>query len=62
MIQPHINVSEVNEVCVLSGNPQRVPKIAEQLIEATQIADNRGLVVYNGKTPNNRIPVTVLTT
>ncbi|MHA2362412.1 MAG: nucleoside phosphorylase [Candidatus Hodarchaeales archaeon] len=60
--QPHIRLTEVDKICLISGNPDRVPIIASFLIDATKIADHRGLVAYRGKTPKNEIPVTVLTT
>ncbi|MFX0206227.1 MAG: nucleoside phosphorylase [Candidatus Hodarchaeota archaeon] len=61
-IQPHLHLSEVHEVCILSGNPDRVPRIASHLVDAKQVADNRGLIAFNGKTPQKGIPVTILTT
>ncbi len=61
-VQPHLHLSEVHEVCLVAGNPNRVPKIAAHLDKAEQVAENRGLIAYNGKTPQHQIPVTVLTT
>jgi uridine phosphorylase len=61
-IQNHIKLDEVDRICLLSGNPDRVPKIAEHLTGAQEVANYRGLVAYKGKTPNKNTPVTVLTT
>ncbi|MFX1284410.1 MAG: nucleoside phosphorylase [Promethearchaeota archaeon] len=61
-IQPHLQLSQVHKFCLLSGNPDRVPKIAESLNFKEQIAEYRGLVAFNGRTPNKNIPVSVLTT
>ncbi|MFV2015108.1 MAG: hypothetical protein ACC656_06760 [Candidatus Heimdallarchaeota archaeon] len=61
-LQPHIKLKEVDEICLLSGNPDRVPKIAESLIKSKKVAHYRGLVAYKGLTPNKSIPVTILTT
>lgn len=61
-IQPHLHLSEVHEVCILCGNPDRVEKFSMHLREAEQVAKNRGLVAINGITPDNGIPVSVLTT
>ena len=61
-IQPHLHLSEVHEICLLSGNPDRVPKIAKFLTETEQVASNRGLIAFNGKTPNIKVPVSILTT
>ncbi|MHA2368834.1 MAG: nucleoside phosphorylase [Candidatus Hodarchaeales archaeon] len=61
-IQPHLHLSEVHEVCILCGNPDRVEKFSMHLLEAEQVAKNRGLVAINGITPDNGIPVSVLTT
>lgn len=60
--QPHLHLFEVHEICFLSGNPDRVPKIARFLTETEQIASNRGLVTFNGKTPNKKVPISILTT
>lgn len=61
-LQFHIKLQNVDKFCLLSGNPDRVPKIASHLIESVEVANYRGLVAYKGKTPNKRIPVTILTT
>lgn len=60
--QPHLHLSRVHKFCLLSGNPDRIPIIAKGLKDSQKIADFRGLVAYNGKTPNENIPVSVLTT
>ncbi|MFX0117359.1 MAG: nucleoside phosphorylase [Candidatus Hodarchaeota archaeon] len=60
--QPHLHLSEVHKACLLCGNPDRVEKIAATLLEAELISKNRGLISFNGKTPKNKIPITVLTT
>ena len=61
-IQPHIKLDQVDKFCLLSGNPDRVPKISQHLDNSLKVADYRGLVAYKGVTPNKNIPVTVLTT
>lgn len=61
-IQPHLHLSEVHEVCILCGNPDRVEKFSMHLLEAEQVAKNRGLIAINGITPDSGIPVSVLTT
>ncbi|MFW9904947.1 MAG: nucleoside phosphorylase [Candidatus Thorarchaeota archaeon] len=61
-MQPHLHLSEVHEICFLSGNPDRVPKIARLLTETEQVASNRGLVAFNGKTPNKKVSISILTT
>jgi len=61
-IQPHIKLKEVDEICLISGNPDRVPTIANNLNDSHKVAEHRGLVAYKGKTPRKDIPVTVLTT
>ena len=61
-IQPHIKLDTVDRICLLSGNPDRVPLIAKHLLNATEVANHRGLIAYKGSTPAKRIPVTVLTT
>ncbi len=60
--QPHIKLKEVDRICLISGNPDRVPIIANYLQDSYLSAEHRGLVAYKGKTPKNKIPVTVLTT
>ncbi|MHA1972539.1 MAG: nucleoside phosphorylase [Candidatus Hodarchaeales archaeon] len=60
--QPHIELEEVDKVCFLSGNPDRVPNIAKHLKNSQEIARHRGLVAYGGQTPTKEINVTVLST
>ena len=60
--QPHLQLSEVQKFCLLSGNPDRVPTIANSLKSGEKIADYRGLVAFNGRTARYDIPVSVLTT
>lgn len=62
MLQPHIKVTKVNRICLISGNPDRVPIIASHLKNSKKVAEHRGLVVYDGITPNKEIPISVLTT
>lgn len=61
-LQPHIKVREVDNVCFLAGNPDRIPLIASSLKDAQKVAEHRGLVAFKGVTPQKEIPVTVLTT
>ena len=61
-LQPHIKVREVNEYCLIAGNPDRVPMIASYLKESEKVSDHRGLTFFKGITPNEEIPVSVITT
>lgn len=61
-IQPHLHLSEVHEICLLAGNPSRVKTIAANLLEPELIAENRGLISFNGRTPKKKLPISVLTT
>ena len=61
-IMPHIKLEKVDTICLLSGNPDRVPTIANFLHNAKEVANHRGLIAYKGVTPNKQIPVTILTT
>lgn len=61
-LQPHIKVKEVDKICLISGNPDRVSTIAKHFNDSHKVAEHRGLVAYKGKTPRKRIPVTILTT
>ncbi len=61
-LQPHIKVQEVDQVCFIAGNPDRVPTIASHLKNEKKVAEHRGLIAYKGVTPSKNIPVTVLTT
>jgi uridine phosphorylase len=60
--QPHIKLQKVDKICLISGNPDRVPAIANHLLDPHKVAEHRGLVAYKGITPRKKIPVTVLTT
>ena len=61
-IQPHIKLEKVDKVCLVSGNPDRVPIIARHLINTQEVANHRGLLAYKGLTPTKHVPVTILTT
>ena len=61
-IQPHLKLAKVNKFCLVCGNPDRIPKIALELEEPRKVSVNRGLVTYNGRTSNKKIPISVLTT
>ena len=61
-LQPHIKVKEVDEVCFIAGNPDRIPIIASFLKNSEKVVEYRGLVTFKGVTPRKEIPVTVITT
>ncbi len=61
-LQPHIKVREVDKICFIAGNPDRISVIASHLENAEKLAEHRGLVAYKGVTPSKNIPVTILTT
>ncbi len=61
-LQPHIKVNEVDKICFIAGNPDRIPLIASHLKNSKKVAEHRGLVAYKGFTPSKNIPITVLTT
>lgn len=61
-VQPHIKLGTIDRICLLSGNPDRVPYIAQQLSNAQEVAHHRGLRAFKGLTPTKNIPVTILTT
>ncbi len=61
-LQPHIKLREVDNVCFLAGNPDRIPLIASFLKDTKKVAEHRGLIAYKGVTPQTSSPVTVLTT
>ncbi|MHA1967209.1 MAG: nucleoside phosphorylase [Candidatus Hodarchaeales archaeon] len=61
-LQFHIKLEKVDEICLISGNPDRVPVIASHLKDSEKAAEHRGLVAYKGFSPKKTIPVTVLTT
>jgi uridine phosphorylase len=59
-VQPHLRVGEgdVEEVVIITGNPDRVPKIASKFKDAEERARYRGLVSYHAYTPKGN-PVTI---
>jgi uridine phosphorylase len=61
-LQPHLKVNEVDKICFIAGNPDRIPLIASRLKNSKKIAEHRGLIAYKGLTPSKTIPITVLTT
>lgn len=61
-LQPHIKLEKVDRICLLSGNPDRVPVIAQHLSNAHEVAHHRSLRAFKGVTPTKNIPVTILTT
>jgi len=52
-VQPHLRVGEgdVEEVVIITGNPDRVPKIATKMKDPEEISRYRGLVTYRAYTP-----------
>jgi uridine phosphorylase len=61
-LQFHIKLKEVDKVCFIAGNPDRIPLIASHLENSKEVAAHRGLIAYKGITPTKKIPVSVLTT
>ena len=61
-LQPHIKLKDVDKICLIAGNPDRIPVIASYLKKSEKVAEHRGLIAYKGVTPIKKIPVTVLTT
>ena len=59
-VQPHLRVGEgdVADVVIITGNPDRVPKIASKMKDAEERARYRGLVTYLAYTPKGN-PVTI---
>ena len=59
-VQPHLRVGEgdVEEVVIITGNPDRVPKLAAKLRDPEERARYRGLVTYHAYTPKGN-PVTI---
>jgi uridine phosphorylase len=59
-VQPHLRVGEgdVEEVVIITGNPDRVPKIAGKMKDPEEVARYRGLVTYRAYTPKGN-PVTI---
>ncbi len=62
MPQPHIKLETVDEICFLSGNPDRVPLIASFLEKSQKLIEHRGLISYRGVSPRTKTPITILTT
>lgn len=62
MLQPHIKLETVDAICIVSGNPDRVPIIGSYLKDCEKVAEYRGLVAMKGVTPEKQVPVTILTT
>lgn len=61
-LQFHIKLEKVDGICLISGNPDRVPVIANYLKDAKKVAEHRGLVAFKGFSTKKATPVTVLTT
>ncbi|MHA1902792.1 MAG: nucleoside phosphorylase [Candidatus Thorarchaeota archaeon] len=59
-VQPHLRVGEgdVHPVCIITGNPDRVPKIAAKFKDSEEVVRYRGLVTYRAYTPKG-VPVTI---
>ncbi|MFH0806359.1 MAG: nucleoside phosphorylase [Candidatus Brennerbacteria bacterium] len=60
--QPHIQCKpgDVAELAFLVGDPGRIALVAERLEDAQEVANNRGLPVWNGTYKG--VPVTVVST
>lgn len=60
-VQPHLRVGEgdVEEVAIITGNPDRVPVIAKRMRDAEEVARYRGFVTYRAYTPQGGVPVTI---
>ncbi|MGQ4912091.1 MAG: nucleoside phosphorylase [Candidatus Thorarchaeota archaeon] len=59
-VQPHLRVGDgdVERVTIITGNPDRVPKIAGKMKDPEEISRYRGLVTYRAYTPKGN-PVTI---
>ena len=59
-VQPHLRVGEgdVADVVIITGNPDRVPKIASKMKDPEERARYRGLVTYLAYTPKGN-PITI---
>ncbi len=59
-IQPHLRVGEgdVEDIVIITGNPDRVPIIANRLKDSEEVARYRGFVTYRAYTPSG-VPVTI---
>ncbi len=60
--QPHLHLSKVEKFCILCGNPDRVTKISSFLENPINVSTNRGLIAYEGETPEGKVPISILTT
>jgi uridine phosphorylase len=59
-VQPHLRVGEgdVEKVTIITGNPDRVPRIADEMKDPEEVSRYRGLVTYRAYTPKGN-PVTI---
>lgn len=59
-IQPHLRVGEgdVEDIVIITGNPDRVPVIAGKMRDPEEVARYRGFVTYRAYTPHG-VPVTI---
>lgn len=59
-IQPHLRVGEgdVEDVVIITGNPDRVPVIASKMKDGEEVVRYRGLVTYKAYTQGG-VPVTI---
>ncbi len=59
-VQPHLRVGEgdVEKVVIITGNPDRVPKIASKFKDPEEVARYRGFVTYRAYTPGG-VAVTI---
>jgi len=59
-VQPHlrVGVDDVEEIVLIAGNPDRVPKIAAKMKDAEEVARYRGFVTYRAYTPKG-IPLNI---
>ncbi len=59
-IQPHLRVGEgdVEDIVIITGNPDRVPTIAGKMRDSEEVARYRGYVTYRAYTPGG-VPVTI---
>ncbi|MEM2141762.1 MAG: nucleoside phosphorylase [Candidatus Thorarchaeota archaeon] len=62
-IQPHLRVGlgDVEQVAIITGNPDRVQMISARMRDGREIARYRGLVTHHAYTPGG-IPVTISST
>ncbi len=59
-VQPHLRVGEgdVEKVVIITGNPDRVPLIANGMRDPQEVSRYRGLLTYRAYTPGG-VPVTI---